>query len=221
MSKKGIEVFQDLLLHTKSGDLGSIRTALVKNQTAEWQHSAGSEAELLKYSGSKEDIIQFVHDSNGLPRAGLTLWERESGYAVTNIVPAEKSELSVIEYNALLQDFVRQVVQPAQTEAGFFVKITGSVRGLDTWISKESAVLLQRFSALANKSTTNSHPSDGKRWEQFVISVHLEGARLGTDILIQWLIEIDGWDERSSSKLAIDYEKGLSLLATYDSFAKG
>jgi len=38
---------------------------------------------------------------------------------------------------------------------------------------------------------------------------------------MQWLIEIDGWDEQSAQKLAIDYEKGLSLLETYDRLTQG
>jgi len=121
-----------------------------------------------------------------------------------------------------LRDFVGQVVQPAQSEVGFDQSLSDPVRKLDSWISQGAAEALRRFSALANKSTTNSHPNDSERWEQFVVAVHLEeGPPLGTDILMQWLVEIDGWDEQSAQKLAIDYEKGLSLLETYDRLTKG
>jgi len=77
-------------------------------------------------------------------------------------VPAEQGELSVSEYNSLLQGFVDQVVQPAQSEVGFVVSLTDPVRELDSWISPAAAEALRRFSVLANKSTTNSHPSDAQ-----------------------------------------------------------
>jgi hypothetical protein len=222
VSKSGIEVFQDLTLASGEGDLTSIRTSLINHQAVGWVHDADQEADLRKYSGSNEDIIQFRYVGSDLPRASLTLWARANGYAVTNIVPAEQGQLSVSEYNSLLRDFVGQVVQPAQSEVGFDQNLSDPVRKLDSWISQGAAEALRRFSALANKSTTNSHPNDSERWEQFVVEVHLEeGPPLGTDILMQWLVEIDGWDEQSAQKLAIDYEKGLSLLETYDRLTKG
>ncbi|ABA06081.1 hypothetical protein Nwi_2828 [Nitrobacter winogradskyi Nb-255] len=221
MSTQGIEAFQDLTLAPAQGDLNAIRTCLVNHQTPDWVHDADQETELRKYSGGDEDIIQFRYVGSDRPMAALTLWQRENGYAVTNIVPAEQGQLSVSEYNALLQDFVRKVVQPAQREFEFNVNITEPVRQLDSWISKGAAESLRRFSVLANKSTTNSHPNDAERWEQFVVAVHLGGPPLGTDILIQWLVEIDGWDEQSAQKLAIDYEKGISLLETYDRLTRG
>lgn len=222
MSKSGIEVFQDLTLASGKGDLTSIRTSLINHQTPGWVHDPDQESDLRKYSSGDEDIIQFRYVGSDLPQASLTLWARESGYAVTNIVPSKRGQLSVSEYNALLQNFVGQVVQPAQSEVGFVQSLTDPVRKLDSWISQGAAEALRRFSALANKSTTNSHPNDSERWEQFVVAVHLEeGQPLGTDILMQWLVEIDGWDEQSAQKLAIDYEKGLSLLETYDRLTKG
>ena len=221
MSKSGIAVFQDLTLASAEKDQTSIRTSLINHQTPDWIHDADQETDLRKYSGGNEDIIQFRHVGSGLPRASLTLWARETGYAVTNIVPAEQGQLSVSEYNSLLQGFIDQVVQPAQSEVGFIVSLTDPVRELDSWISPGAAEALRRFSVLANKSTTNSHPSDAERWEQFVVAVYLQGQPLGTDILMQWLIEIDGWDEQSAQKLAIDYENGLSLLETYDRLTQG
>ena len=222
MSKSGIEVFQDLILAAGEGDLASIRTSLINHQTPGWVNDADQESDLRKYSSGDEDIIQFRYVGSNLPQASLTLWARESGYAVTNIVPAKQGQLSVSEYNSLLQDFIGQVVQPAQSEVGFVQSLTDPFRKLDSWISEGAAEALRRFSALANKSTTNSHPNDSERWEQFVVAVHLEeGSPLGTDILMQWLVEIDGWDEQSAQKLTIDYEKGLSLLETYDRLTKG
>lgn len=215
MTKAGIEVFQDLTLVPGPGAAGEIRTALLGQPNDIWQHSPDTEADIRSHA-SGADVIQFIYQGTEFPKAGLTLWERDGRYAVTNIVPADIRELDVSQYNALLQDFVRHVVEPSQAEAGFTLELTEPVRALDTWISAEAAEALRRFSALANKSTTNSHPMDANRWEEFVVAVHREDERLNTEVLRQWLVEIDGWDDRSASKLVIDYEKGLSLLRTYD-----
>lgn len=221
MSKSGIEVFQDMALASTAGDLPAVRAALINRQTPNWLHDSDQEAELRKYSGGDEDIVQFRYVGSALPKASLTLWQRKNEYSVTNIVPAEQGQLAVSAYNSLLQDFVDQLVKPAQSEVQFDLRLSDPVRKIDSWISAGAAEALRRFSVLANKSTTNSHPNDAERWEQFVVSVHLGGEPLSTDILMQWLVEIDGWDERSASKLAIDYEKGLSLLATYDRLTQG
>lgn len=214
MPPKGIAVFQDLKLVPVEGNLGAVRKSLVDNQTQNWVHDVQTEEKLLRHSLQSDDVIQFSYKGLDKPQATLTLWQQGNGYAVTNIVPLEKSQLNVEEYNLLLQDFVDSLVKPAQAQIK--IEITEPVRQLDSWISKNAADALRRFSTAANKSTTNSHPSDAKRWETFVVAVYLGKARLSTDTLTQWLVEIDGWDEQSAQDLAIDYEKGLSLLETYD-----
>ena len=175
--RKEIEVFQHLVLTAGAEGLPAIRASLIKHQTTDWVHDANWEAELQKYSESdEEDIILFRYGGTKLPQARLALWERADGYKVTNIVPTNKRELSIAEYNSLLQDFAREVVHPAQSEGDFEVELTDPVCGLENWVSKETAEALQQFSALANKSSTNSYesyPDDAKRWEQFVVRVHL------------------------------------------------
>lgn len=219
--REGIQVFQDLSITSKTLNDQDIRDRLITRQTNAWVHSPALEANLRGAVGDGESIIVFEYIGESLPKAELTLWKTNDSFDVTNIVPVEASQLKKAQYNALLQDFVSSVAVPASADNELVLEITDDVRAIESWISDEAARCLRRFSLGANKSTTNTHPSDSARWEAFVIEVHLGGRPLSTDVLIQWLIEFDGWDESAATKLAIDYENGLSLLGAYDAYPRG
>lgn len=223
MAQAGIEVFRDLSLRSDDIPLGEIRASLIAVRTQAWVHNADQEANLKDHAVGmrQEDIIVFEYSGDNLPKASLTLWQRGDSYKVTNIVPAEVSELGVKLYNDLLVCFVAEVIDKAEVSDQLSLELTDDVRGLNTWTSEEAAEALRRFSALANKSTTNSHPNDRERWEIFVIEAHRDGNSLPADILMQWLVEVDGWDETSANKLAIEFEQGISLLGAYDANLRG
>lgn len=223
MAQMGIEVFQDLTISSDQIALGEIRSSLLGVETQNWFHNNEQEANLRRRAAGmgQEDVLVFDYAGDTLPKATLTLWQRENAYKVTNIVPAEVGELGVKLYNHLLVCFFDEVVEQADAREQLALQLTDDVRGLDTWTSAEATDALRRFSALANKSTTNSHPNDRERWEQFVIEAHRNGDNLPVDILMQWLVEVDGWDETSASKLAIEFEQGISLLGAYDANLRG
>lgn len=218
MAQAGIEVFRDLSVRSDDIRLGEIRASFLAVENQAWVHNADQEANLKDHAVglSQEDIIVFEYAGDNLPKASLTLWQRDASYKVTNIVPAEVSELGVKLYNDLLVSFVAEVIDKAKVRDQLSLELTDDVRSLNTWTNDEAAKALRRFSALANKSTTNSHPNDRGRWEIFVIEAHRNGDSLPADILMQWLVEVDGWDETSANKLAIEFEQGISLLGAYD-----
>lgn len=223
MAQAGIEVFRDLTVRSDDISLGEIRASLLAVETQAWVHNAEQEESLKKHAVGmrQDDILVFEYTGEKLPRATLTLWQRGHSYSVTNIVPAEVSELGVKLYNDLLVCFMADVIDKAEVRDQLSIELTDDVRGLNTWTSDEAAEALRRFSVLANKSTTNSHPNDRERWENFVIKAHRNGDSLPADILMQWLIEVDGWDETSANKLAMEFEQGISLLGAYDASLRG
>ncbi len=223
MPKTGIEVFQDLTIGSDHVSLDEIRASLLSVESQEWRHNEEQEDNLKDHAfyQRQEDIIVFEYEGVTLPKARLILWQHGKSYNVTNIVPAEVGELGVKLYNDLLVCFVTEVIDKATVRNQLTLVLTSDVRSLDTWTKAETADALRRFSALANKSTTNSHPKDRERWEEFVIEAHRNGDNLPIDILIQWLIDIDGWDETSANKLAIEFEQGISLLGAYDAILRG
>lgn len=222
MSETGIEVFRDLTIASTQGEHSDIREFLLKHQTKDWVHAKKQEDQLRKYAASlgSEDVVVFAYEGTEFPSAGITLWQRNNGYSVTNIVPSEIRELDTKQYNDLLCSFVEQVLNKTGSKEVLKVHVTDAVRPLNSWTSEGASEALRRFSVLANKSTTNSHPCDAERWEEFVILAHQSRDKLPVDVLIQWLTDVDGWDDTSANKLAINFESGISLLEAYDAFSK-
>lgn len=222
MSKTGIEVFRDLSILSNQVTHKDIRELLLAHKAKDWLHAKEQEDRLRKYAAGaeNEDVVVFSYKGKKYPSAAITLWQRKNGYAVTNIVPAEIGQLDTGQYNDLLCDFVEQVVNKAEGREAFEVHMGDAVRQLDSWTSEGANKALRSFSLLANKSTTNSHPSDAARWEEFVIQAHRSISKLPVDVLMRWLTDVDGWDDTSANKLAIDYEKGISLLEAYDAFLR-
>ena len=213
---KDMLVFQDLVLRGKKNDLLEIRKALLKQVAAPWSHAKDRESE-ISANASSSDVIVFTREKGeGIEAVGLMLWSHEDSYEVTNIVPRDIRELSFQGYNAALQDFVTRIVEPAIRVVGFQIEMTPERQSLNDWVAADVAEALRRFSAAANKSTGSSHPSDRKRWFEFLFAAHRSPRRLDTDRLGRWLIEAEGWPENTAHDLIIEYEFGLSLLNEYD-----
>jgi hypothetical protein len=213
---KRLEVFQDLFLCGPAESRPALHQALLDRVIAPWRHAEEREKQVSRDAGSDADILAFQReDSDGLPPATLFLWSQPDGYKVTNIVPLEIGELGYGRYNAILQDFEQRIAAPAARQVGFQVKTTAAWQSIEDWLPN-AAEALWRFSRAANKSTGSSHPLDRDRWFQFLIAAHKDPGHLDTERLARWLVEVEGWDDRSANELAIEYEFGLDLLGKYD-----
>jgi hypothetical protein len=218
MSVTSLEIFQDLYLRTQSS-VDSIRDQLLVHVKAPWRHDVEREQNVKNFTLKSEDVIALIREPfNDIDEAGLILWQTDDGYRVSNIVPRTINELSITKYNAILQDFVARLAQPAATVGGFVVDLTPSQQTLDDWLDAAPAALLRRFSTIAIKSmgTGTGHPKDRSLWFEFLIAAYQTSARLDSDCLARWLSEVDGWPSDAAHKLAIDYEFALGLLEQYD-----
>ena len=205
-----IEVFQDLFLMGPAERLAELREALRQRAEAPW----------CQVEDEIPDSMAFGRESgDGIAASSLTLWKTPSGYKVTNIVPIEKSELSVSEYNDVLNDFVDRVT-PVLNDLGFQVEISERERPITDWTSQEAAEALRMFSVGANKSTGSSHPSDQERWFQFLFAAYRAHGELDPYLLKRWLEEVEKWPPDVASDLVLEYEFALSLLSEYDRFIK-
>ena len=126
-----------------------------------------------------------------LPRSLLVLWEEANGYKVPNIVPRDYGELGVTGYNDALNDFKKRIVTPASKDSGFSVEITAREQSIIDWTSNEAADALLRFSGGANRSPGSGHPSDRKRWFDFLISAYKARHKPDPELLERWLVEAE------------------------------
>jgi hypothetical protein len=159
----------------------------------------------------------FEHETTDrLPAAGLTLWQRSDGYEVTNIVPLSTGgALTPKEYNDLLNDFARQIGQPAADATSFSLTLSQAEKSLEDLAGVQPARALRAFVALVDSSAPTAHTLDQKRWHDFLIAEFREEAPMHADTLERWLREEAGWPEDDATALAIQYERGLALLDTY------
>lgn len=216
MTAKTLEIFQDLNLRTRSADV-SIRESILSHVRSPWHHDQERENSVAtRYP--EEKIIALIRDaSDDLDESALLLWPSDDGYRVSNIVPRNVGQLSIGQYNAILQDFFTVVAKPAADAGGFTADMTSAHEQIEHWVGAETARALRTFSDLANKSTGAGHPKDQERWFKFLVLAHRSKKTLDAERLGRWLVEVEGWPEEAARSLAIDYEFARALLEFYDS----
>lgn len=218
MNDKRIEVFQDLHLTPGDKPVESIREHVLAQVALPWRHEAAREQEIRNAAGTGDLIALSRAAPDDVGDASLVLWQKSGGYHVSNIVPKKDGQLSIGQYNAILQDFASAVGQPAATAGGFSIEATKALQAPEDWFEPEAAAALRRFCNLANKSI--SHPKDQDRWMEFLILVHRSSSRAYSDLLARWLCEADGWPDDGARSLARQFEFAESLLQKYDSTAR-
>lgn len=210
--------FRDLEIMGPAGELRRLMTALPASLPAQWQRDSEAERRLTGIAGPEAEGFAYARSGDGrAPAAGLLLMLEGHRLRVSNIVPQESGQLSVGQYNAILEEFSGVLGTQLEHWPALELKLSDEDVAITEWVSPEAAVLLERFSILANKSTGSAHPSDFARWVAFIIRVHREGVDLYPDDLQKWLIEALGWPPEKASKLAVEYEFARAVLEAYDS----
>jgi len=209
-----MKVYGDLEVQLIGTSLDELTSKLDAVGSTLWTRNREPEG-LVNRSGGQDGRC-YLYSGPDLPSANLWLFPRDDSAYVSNIVPAKSGQLSTDEYNGILTSFHDELLGPVATQLGVQPRLskTGEVTPED-FISGEAAERLRRFSASANKSTGSSHPLDKQRWNDFVIACHRNRDRLPTDVFEMWLAE-DGWDDETTSDLAIEFELGRGLLERYD-----
>lgn len=218
-SDSGCEVFQDLVLKGSPARRSALREALLERAGSPWQHAKVEEHKLATGAGGPLDVIIFQREAgDGLAAARLVLWPRAFGYEVVNIVPHETRELDHHGYNAILQDFVGRLAEPAARQCSFDVEM--SVPRVppqrEDGFPPEALTRLQRFSASAGRTAVSSPAPDREAWLQCLIQMHTYGCRPEAPQLARWLVEHGGWSAEQAQDLAAQCEFGLELLQRYE-----
>ena len=159
----------------------------------------------------------FTRDArDGEPKTGLSLASEPGRLHVPNIVPLDPGNLSIKQYNRVLDEFKGILRSHMPQGSQLDMHVTSDEAAITDWVSSDAADYLKYFSTLANMSTGAAHPLDFQRWARFLVQAHKEGARLHSSFLSQWLIEELGWPEDRAHDLARDYEFARDLLKAYD-----
>jgi len=213
-----MQVFRDLYLRCDAERLTATLAEIERSLTAGWSRDRGSETRMRSTSVDNRPVFCFACTKEGLrPAATIFLLEKSPNlYWAANVVPTSTRQLSVGEYNGILQEFYERFVRAAAQRTGATAELTASDAELEHWLSPEAAAKLRWFSTSANRGTGSSHPADKERWHDFVLTAHEKGDQLDASTLERWLIEMEGWAPEIADALALEYELGRKLLAFAD-----
>jgi hypothetical protein len=148
------------------------------------------------------------------PPATLFLHKRGSSeLSVANIFPKGRTALSDEEYNKILSEFDREILRPSSGDMGVQTLVIRPLARLEASLSSEALRRLKAFSTSANRPSP--HPSDWRRWDQFLVQIHQDGSFLDEFDLAMWFAD-QGWAEPQFAPFLERFRTGKSLLSAYD-----
>lgn len=210
--------FKDLDINGPDEQLLALVQAVSANLPAGWRRDPEAESRMDSLDPAGRDAwFAFTRDAKeGYPRVGLSLAHERGRLHVPNIVSLDAGDLSIDQYNRVLNEFedMLRVCLPPNSELD--VRVTSDEAAITDWVSSDAADLLEHFSNLANMSTGAGHPLDFQRWARFLVQAHKEGAALHSSFLSRWLIEELRWPPDQADNLARDYQFARDLLKVYD-----
>ncbi len=188
-----------------------------------------------KYSTSDrmKDYIAFDYLGNKVEQAEVSIYYgsetwRQGYIKVGNIVPLQKSQLSIEEYNDVLDLFYAEIIFPNQSKLEG-IKIVGPESDMFDplkYITKEALKKLERFCYGANKTTGSSHPNDEERWFDFICQTVDDGQTFDFDTIHRFLSDEDYWGKKDSDFIgamghfAWDEEHAAELAMEYDNYVR-
>ncbi|MGU7841429.1 hypothetical protein ACV22V_18375 [Burkholderia sp. AW33-5] len=197
--------FQDLSIDVAGIDEQTAVRKIAESLPGEWVRENDRDVDLAVSINGKLYAFEFK-SSRGLPASKLFATRVTNGLRVTNILPIDADELSVDEYNAILQQFVQQAI-----EGKFPYHLSQPEVKLTDLVGEPAAGLFYDFSRNANRATGRLHDADEGRWFEFLYSLTDKYRKLKPSELQRFLIE-DGWPEDKAVELVEDFEYGLAAM---------
>ena len=208
--------FKDLEITGPAEQLIAFVDEFSANLPTGWRRDREREAATQQ---EKDSWFVFIYESPaGEPPSNVFLSHDNGRLHVPNITPLKSGQLSMDQYNRIFDKFTGILRNHLPPDSTLEINVTDDIAAITDWVSPDAAKLLEIFSNSANKSTGTSHPSDFKRWVDFLIKAHKEDSRdkLDGEFLAKWLEEELGWPSKQAEDLAIEYEYALRLLQAYD-----
>ena len=214
-NQKKMKRYKDIVI-----DCGDCKTALKKLDSIksactvpEFTHNE----ELEKMYAPDDNMAHILVDISGLPKAVMVVWANDGKIKVINIVPF-KSSVSQIEvdiYNQIIECFYEKILGPIFINQ-YKVDISSGDYSISDIIPKSFDALNLWTSCPGAPDSPFSHPSDLKRWFEFLCQMTINREELFSDQLEQWLREEKNWPDDIVHETNLKYEEEMELLNYYD-----
>ncbi len=193
--------FQELTIHPLSS-ASEIINLITQHLSPNWSRAYDQEKRMNELS--------FVRQY-GFKYKDVSLWivENYQDLTVSNIVPNYSGQLSIDDYNDILNSFVNENLVNLSTLVQY--RLTKPEITLYDVVHRDIAVKFEVFCRSSNKSTGYSHPSDERKWFDLLLTMVDKNEYLGFDFCRSFLLEY-GWTEEWAYRLAVDMEYGCSAM---------
>ena len=140
---------------------------------------------------------------------------------MVNIVPGERSELSMIEYNEVAAAFARLLRSSLRRRVvqGVRVIFNDGTIGLDQVIP--GAASRKFFKQFLAAHPLSYHPNDIQRLDFFIVALHRGGCCASPYRIEQYLIQDAGWSREDAAWLRDRVLVGLDVLRARRRFWRG
>ncbi len=217
-----MKIFRELYFSGTSSDLNKFANEISNYVTGDWRFVT------KETSGEYKSHLFFDYIGRKVENARVSIYLGDrinSGEInVGNIIPLNKNQLSIEEYNEVLMLFYNEVVIPFKNNNDYLNISQPTDDKFDplTIMSETSLKKLKSFCGGANKSTGSSHPCDKERWLSFILQTVEEDRVIDSDTLFRFLKDEEfwgtkpddfigvmgdyAWDEESAYELSMEYE---------------
>lgn len=175
-----------------------------------WAYLEEQSREYASATGERSCAILRLGNAH-VPAVAIT---NKSGntFCIANIVPKERGQMTMEEYNQVASDFAHDLRKYAKSQGlSLTVKSTSEVVALRGIISgKKCRELFERY---LNLHPTSYHPLDIGRLDAFIccLSRHAR-KRVDLELLKGWLRQEKGWSEKDAAWCVDRIDVGLSIL---------
>lgn len=188
-----------------------------------------------KYSKSDRmlDYIAFDYVGEKVEQSEVSIYYgrdswRQGFIKVGNIVPLRKNQLSIDEYNDVLDLFYEEIIAPNQTKMPGITIVGPESDVFDPlkYISKNALKKLEYFCNGANKTTGSSHPCDEERWYEFICQTVEDRQTFDYYTIFHFLMDEEYWGKKepgfigAMGQFAWDEEHAGELAAEYDNYVR-
>lgn len=213
-----MKTFKHLKIQSSIEKLISLVEKLQSGDFLDFKYVSEKSEDYAKMIGKKSNEV-LTFESPEIKGSVAFIWMvvgEEKDLRITNITPNKSGQLSIEQYNSILDSFYDKVIK-LNVDNNYQVIISTDTKTIIDYAGQEVAEKLQVWIKTANKSTLNTHTLDFERWASFLITAHENDSELTTIQLEKYLVdEIGIPDESLVSKIVIDYEYGRDLLKEYD-----
>ena len=205
--------FREILINVKGCGNDEI-VALLKSFCKSYHFYEFLDNESEDYSKNIDGrgyMIYSLRTQDTEPAAIAIAEKTKSSLYVSNIVPKEKSELSMSEYNVIAMKFYNNFRPFLQSlRSSVTLSISNETIGLDKIIpGKKTRKYFERYLAAYPLSF---HPLDVERLDFFICALKKYHSKVNLQYLGQYLFEDLSWDEKDAKWCINRIETGLDIL---------